>query len=425
MSVTALLGLQWGDEGKGKVVDAMGEGIGIVIRAQGGANAGHTVRVGDKTRVLHLIPSAMLNPGVRGVIGNGVVVDPFTLVKELDGLAASGVPVEERLKLSDRAHLVLPWHQALDAALEESRGAAAIGTTRRGIGPAYMDKAARSGITAAWLTRPAELAARVHAEIEQKNRILQALGAEPLNAASFLPRLLEVAERLSSRVTDTVGFLLDAEAAGENMLIEGAQGALLDLDLGSYPFVTSSNCHMGGLLAGSGLPPRSVTRVIAVAKAYCTRVGAGPFPTEDHSSVGEGIRRRGHEFGSTTGRPRRCGWFDAVAARHAVRTNGVSELALTKADVLSGEKVVRMCTAYEVDGKITRSFPGGALDRARPVYEDMPGWPEGIASHRTADELPPQLLAFIARIEAELQVPVTLVSTGPERTQTILRVRSA
>ena len=425
MSVTALLGLQWGDEGKGKVVDAIGEGVDLVVRSQGGANAGHTVRVGDTTRVLHLIPSALLNPSVHGVIGNGVVVDPFTLVKELDGLAASGIAVEERLFLSDRAHLVLPWHQALDAAMEIARGSAAIGTTRRGIGPAYMDKAARTGITAAWLTRPVELAARVRAELEGKNRMLAAFGAESIAADAFLPQLLEAARRLAPRVRDTVALLLDAEDAGQRILIEGAQGALLDLDLGSYPFVTSSNCHMGGLLAGSGLPPRAVTRVIAVAKAYCTRVGAGPFPSEDLTPVGEGIRRRGHEFGSTTGRPRRCGWFDVVAARHAVRTNGVTEIALTKADVLGGEPVVKLCTAYEVDGSITRAFPGGALDRARPIYEELPGWPEGIAAHRAAEELPPELLAFIARIEEELALPVTLVSTGPERTQTLLRACSA
>ncbi len=425
MSVTALLGLQWGDEGKGKMVDALGSDLDIVVRAQGGANAGHTVRVGETTRVLHLIPSAMLNGHVLGVIGNGVVVDPLTLVRELDALAASGVLVEDRLVLGERAHLVLPWHQALDEAMEIARGAAAIGTTKRGIGPAYMDKAARNGIPAAWLTRPKEFAQRVREDLEQKNLMLRALGAKALDADTFLPGLLAVAARLAPRVADSVGLLLDAEEQGKRILIEGAQGALLDLDLGSYPFVTSSNCHMGGLLAGSGLPPRSVGRVIAVAKAYCTRVGAGPFPTEDCGAVGEGLRRRGHEFGSTTGRPRRCGWFDIVAARFAARTNGVTEIALTKADVLTGEPVVKLCTAYEVDGVRTTDFPGAALERAKPVYEEFEGWSDDLTGHRDSDALPQALQVLIKRIEVGTGVPVTLVSTGPERSQTVLRSRSA
>ncbi|MSR74481.1 MAG: adenylosuccinate synthase [Planctomycetes bacterium] len=425
MSVTALLGLQWGDEGKGKIVDALGEDIDIVVRAQGGANAGHTVRVGDKTRVLHLIPSAMLNGHVRGVIGNGVVVDPVTLVRELDTLAQSGILIEDRLVLSDRAHLVLPWHQALDEAMETARGASAIGTTKRGIGPAYMDKVARNGIPAAWLTRPTDLTERVRADLEQKNLLLRAYNAPSLKTEDFLPRLLEVAQRLAPLVRDSVGLLLDAEQRGERILIEGAQGALLDVDLGSYPFVTSSNCHIGGLLAGSGMPPRSVGRVIAVAKAYCTRVGSGPFPTEDLGSVGDGLRKRGHEFGSTTGRPRRCGWFDLVAARFAARTNGVTEIALTKADVLSGEPIVKVCTAYEIDGVRTMDFPGAALDRAKPVFEELEGWSEDLTQRRDDAELPQALQALIARLETGIGVPVTLVSTGPERSQTVMRSRSA
>lgn len=420
MAVKALIGLQWGDEGNGKVVDGLSAQVDVVVRAQGGANAGHTVKVGDKTRVLHLVPSGMLYPHVLGIVGNGVVLDPVQLLKEIDDLDASGVAIADRLLISERAHLVLPYHKAMDAALEELRGGSAIGTTRRGIGPAYMDKAARTGITAAFLRDPDELAKRVTAELEVKRRLFAAVGVvEPgLSADSVLDELLPVAKRLAPLVTDTVARVHDEIAADKEVLIEGAQGSLLDLDLGTYPYVTSSSCHLGGLLAGSGIPPRALDRVIGIAKAYCTRVGGGPFPSEDLGDDGQKLRDLGHEYGSTTGRPRRCGWLDLVALAFACRTNGVDEIVLTKTDVLTAVDHVRVATHYELDGERTTRWPSGqALERVQPVYENLPGFDEDLSRLAAGDALPAALERLIAMTEQATGAVVSAVSVGPERAQ--------
>jgi adenylosuccinate synthase len=418
MSVTALIGLQWGDEGKGKIVDALSGSMDVVVRAQGGANAGHTVQVGGKTRVLHLIPSGMLYGHVTGVIGNGVVVDPFTLLEEIAELRASGFEVQDRLRISDRAHVVMPYHAEMDKAQEEGRGAAAIGTTRRGIGPAYMDKAARTGLTMGDLLDRRTARESVVREVKSKNRWLEVLGRPPLDAATVAERVLGAVAQLEGCVTDTVALLNDAAEAGREILIEGAQGALLDVDLGTYPYVTSSNCHIGGLLSGSGLPAGAVKRVIGVAKAYCTRVGGGPFPTEDSGQVGDALREKGREFGATTGRPRRCGWFDAVAARHAVRTNGVTEIALTKSDVLSGQPVLRLGTAYRIGGQQVRDFPAvRLLEGATPEWRDFAGFDEDLAGATSFDRLPPSLRDLVISNEMACGAPVSLVSTGPGREQ--------
>lgn len=422
MPVTALVGLQWGDEGKGKVVDALSGSMDLVVRAQGGANAGHTVKVGGRTRVLHLVPSGMFYPHVEGIIGNGVVVDPLQLVQELEELEACGMGVDGRLRISDRAHLVLPHHKRMDALQEVLRGPSALGTTHRGIGPAYMDKAARAGVRAGEMRRERAFRVRVGEAVAAKNRILEALGEEPLDAEACLEPLMAARKRLLPLVVDTVSLLHDALEAERHVLLEGAQGTLLDLDLGTYPYVTSSNCHIGGLLAGSGLPPRSVDRVLAVAKAYCTRVGAGPFPSEETGGVGEEIRARGSEYGATTGRPRRCGWFDAVAARFAVRLNGVDEIVLTKLDVLAGLDTVRICTGYRLEGRKIRDFPAGEeLQRVEPVFEELEGFDADLASSGCFEDLPRAAREFVGFVERTAGARVSRVSTGPERDESLTR----
>lgn len=422
MAVRALIGLQWGDEGKGKVVDAISEKVEMIVRAQGGANAGHTVKVGDESRVLHLIPSGMLYPHVQGVIANGVALDAIQLLKEIDALEASGVALRDRLTVSERAHLVLPYHKAMDAALEELRGGSAIGTTRRGIGPTYMDKAARTGIPASMLKQPDRLAERVKEEALAKRKLFAAVGVdEPdITADAILAELLPVAERLAPLVTNTVELVADAIDADREILIEGAQGSLLDLDLGTYPYVTSSSCHIGGLLAGSGIPPRAISSVIGVAKAYCTRVGRGPFPTEDESETGKRIGERGVEFGSTTGRPRRCGWLDLVALRFAVRTNGVDEIVLTKSDVLATIGEIKVAVAYEKGGERVERWPAGSgLDGLEAVYETFEGFEDDISDVQSWQDLPESLRALVARIEGFTGSRVTMISTGPERAQSV------
>ncbi|MAB89195.1 MAG: adenylosuccinate synthase [Planctomycetes bacterium] len=422
MAVTALIGLQWGDEGKGKVVDAVSGSVDVVIRAQGGANAGHTVKVGDTTRVLHLVPSGMLYPDVVGLIGNGVVLDPFQLIAELDALASSGHVLDGRLWISDRAHLVLPYHKEMDEALELLRGGGAIGTTKRGIGPAYMDKAGRVGIRVGEIADPGALRERVIEQVEAKNRLFGALDVKLMDGAAVADAVVEATRRLAPMVTDTVSMANAAAEQGKEVLIEGAQGSLLDVDLGTYPYVTSSNCHLGGLLSGSGLPPRAIGRVVGVAKAYCTRVGAGPFPTEDNGEAGQQMRDKGHEYGSTTGRPRRCGWLDLVALRFAVRTNGVDEIALTKSDVLSGQPSIKVATSYVVDGEETTDLPAGVrFDGAEPCYAEFPGFDDDLAGVSTFDDLPGALRDVIAFVEEACGARVALVSTGPERDQTLHR----
>ena len=421
MPLTALIGLQWGDEGKGKVVDAMSTDVDVVVRAQGGANAGHTVRVGDTERVLHLVPSGMLYPQVTGVIGHGVVVDPLTLAEEIRTLEAEGLGLAGRLHLSDRAHRVLPGHKALDRAQEARLGSGAIGTTGRGIGPAYMDKAARTGIRAGILGDRDAFAREVRRCVGAKNDALRALGAEPLVADQVLAEVAEAAAFLAPLVVDTVPLLHGMLASDRNVLLEGAQGIMLDLDLGTYPYVTSSNCVLGGLLSGSGFPPRAVSRVIGVAKAYCTRVGAGPFPTEDVGPAGEALRTGGREFGATTGRPRRCGWFDAVAVRHAVALNGVDEIVLTKIDVLAGQPRVRVGMAYERAGKPVSGFPADGLEDVTVRYEDLPGFDGDLGAARSSADLPPEARRLVDHLSEAAGAPVTRISTGPERTQLVER----
>ena len=421
MPATALLGLQWGDEGKGKVVDALSKNLQMIVRAQGGANAGHTVRVGGQKHVLHLVPSGILYPHVVGLIGHGVVVDPVTLVREIRQLESLGVDLDGRLFVSERAHVVLPSHKALDVAQEAARGAGRIGTTGRGIGPAYGDKVGRKGIPLGASRHPSRFAERVRELTEEKNRLLTALGAEPLDVSAAVAAIVESVAVLAPRITDTVALVLSALDRGDDVLLEGAQGALLDLDLGSYPYVTSSNCHVGGLITGSGVPPQAIGRVIGVTKAYCTRVGEGPFPTEEFGPIGAGLRERGQEFGATTGRPRRCGWFDAVAVRQAVRTNGVTEIALTKTDVLAGEPVIRVGTAYTSLPTMADGEPVDPTQAPTVRYTDLPGFDADLATVRRYDDLPGAVRDFVAFLESVCGVPVTLVSTGPERTQTLSR----
>ena len=414
MTATALIGLQWGDEGKGKMIDCLAPDCDLVVRCQGGSNAGHTVIVGDESIVLHLVPSGILNPDVRCVIGNGVVVDPSQLLEEISTLEARGVEVAGRLTLSDRAHVVFPYHKRLDAAQETARGGRRIGTTGRGIGPAYQDKVARSGIRVGDLDDAARLRSRISGSLEDK---ASRLGRDAEGEDVLVDRALEVGRRLAPYVADTTTLVLDEHERGAKLLLEGAQGSLLDVDFGAYPYVTSSNCHVGGLLTGSGLPARALTRVLGVVKAYQTRVGEGPFPSELSDAVGERLRERGGEFGSTTGRPRRCGWLDTVALRFAVRSNGVDGLVLTKADVLEGFDEIGICVAYRIDGHETRDLPSdpGEVARAEPVYRMLPGWRDELASARTVDDFPATMREFVRVVEEECGAPVKWISTGAER----------
>ena len=425
MTATVVIGAQWGDEGKGKITDMLAAESDVVARYGGGDNAGHTVVVGGDTFKLHLVPSGILYPHVVCVLGGGMVVNPRRLLQEMDGLAARGVDVSAaRLLLSAQAHLILPYHIALDGAAERSRGKSALGTTKRGIGPAYADKAARSGIRAGEMRDPSAFAERVRAAVITKNELLTRLyGQEPLPAEEIAREYQEYAVRLAPHLADTSSFLVEALHAGKRLLCEGAQGTLLDLDHGTYPYVTSSYPTVGGALVGLGLGPQHLTRIIGVTKAYQTRVGAGPFPTELLDADGDHLVEVGHEYGTTTGRRRRAGWLDAVALRYAVQVNGLSELALTKLDVLGGLDPLRIAVAYTCDGETLTRFPADAamLARCQPVYEELSGWEEDISAARAFDDLPQAARAYVARIEELAGVPATLISVGPEREQTICR----
>jgi adenylosuccinate synthase len=390
------------------------------VRYQGGSNAGHTLEVNGVRYVLHLVPSGVLYPGKLCVIGNGLVVDPFALVKEIRELQAMGIQPEGRLFVSDRAHLVLPYHMALDAAGEGgATGSAKIGTTQRGIGPAYADKMARTNLRMADLLDP-DLDGLVRGRAEAKNHLLAALGAKPVDVEALVARLREAAAFLRGYIADTVPLLNDAVRQKRAILFEGAQGTMLDIDFGTYPFVTSSNPTSGGVCTGTGVPVKAVDHVVGVLKAYTTRVGEGPFPTELPDATGEHLRQKGREFGATTGRPRRCGWFDAVVARYAVAVNGIDSWALTKLDVLDGMDVLKVCVAYECDGRRLTSVPAGAamLARCRPVYEDVAGWRGSTTSATRFEELPREAQAYIRRLEALTGVRVGLFSVGPGRENT-------
>ncbi len=419
-----VVGTQWGDEGKGKIVDLLTDRVGAVVRFQGGHNAGHTLVIGDKKTVLHLIPAGILREDVRCFIGNGVVVAPDAFFSESDQLEAEGVPVFERLSISPSCPLILPSHVSLDAAREHKRGADAIGTTGRGIGPAYEDKVARRAVRIADLMTPPQLAERLAALMDLHNFLLDKYYQAPtVDYQETLDSCLAYAERLVPLIADVPQELASVMASGQHILFEGAQGVMLDIDHGTYPFVTSSNTVAATASSGTGVGPAAIDYVLGIVKAYATRVGAGPFPTELEDSVGEHLGSVGAEFGATTGRPRRCGWFDAVALRRASLNSSVTGLCMTKLDVLDGLETLKICTAYRVDGELLDSPPlqVDAFDRVEPVYEEMPGWSESSAGATQMDQLPKAALDYIARIEALTGLPVDIVSTGPERDQTIIR----
>ncbi len=424
MPATVVVGAQWGDEGKGRVVDGLAGEAQVVARYNGGDNAGHTVVAEGHTLKMHLIPSGVLYPDVVLLIGAGLVVNPEQLVSEMDEISALGVDVSpSRLKLSAAAHIILPTHRALDGAREISRGEAAIGTTKRGIGPTYADKAARVNLRASGMTDPAGFAMLVAERVEKHNQRLQQYGLDPISAQTAAAAYKAYAERLAPHLVDGSALIGNALEAGKSVLCEGAQGLLLDLDHGTYPYVTSSSTIAGGATTGLGFGPQEVSRVVGVAKAYTTRVGEGPFPTELVGEVGDQIREAGNEFGTTTGRPRRCGWLDLPIVRYAARVNGLDELAVTKLDVLSGLDQLKVAVAYECDDERTSHFPAefGVRSLAKwvPVYEPLSGWDEDITGVRHRRDLPTEAQAYVSFIEDQVGVPVTFIGVGPQRDQAI------
>lgn len=422
MAVIAVVGGQWGDEGKGKIIDLLASRAHVVIRAQGGDNAGHTV-VNERGKfALHLVPAGIFNPSTLCVIGAGVALNPEILLQEMAALHARGVGTQN-LIISERTHLVLPYHLTLDQAEERARGAGKIGTTGRGIGPAYTDKVSRLGLRAGDLLDAGILRQRLDSVVDRKNQVLARLyDAPPIDAGALFERLAELAEILRPHIGDPGPQLEEALSNGKTILIEGAHGTLLDLDYGTYPYVTASSPTVAGLLLGAGIGPRYLTTGLGVFKAYQSRVGAGPMPTELTDEVGETIRRVGQEYGTTTGRPRRCGWFDAVAARHAVRVNGFDALALTRLDILDGFPSVNICVAYEIDGRRIDSFPARAevLARCRPVYEELPGWEASTSGALRWEDLPPAAQRYVERIGELLRVPVAIIGVGQDRAQSIV-----
>ena len=416
MPVTVVVGAQWGDEGKAKIIDLLAKEHPMVVRYQGGHNAGHTVVVGEERYALQLVPSGVLYDSVTPVIANGVVVDLPTLFNEIDMLESRGIDCS-RLRVSTRAHLIFPWHQSHDAISEAMRGDDKIGTTLKGIGPAYADKAKRVGVRAGEVVDSEAFAATVRARCLAENQIIDAAGGDTLNVDDVVARFSALAERLIPYLTDTVNLLHDALDAGTHILLEGAQATFLDLDHGTYPYVTSSNPTAGGACAGTGLGPRDIDRVVGITKSYTTRVGAGPFPTELTDELGDRLVEVGREFGTVTGRRRRAGWLDCMMLRHAVRLNSLTELALTKLDVLDGFETIRVCTGYLLDGVERATYPDRSevLARVEPVYVDLPGWQTDSSAARRADELPPEAQALLRLVEDEVGVPVRLVGVGAER----------
>jgi len=424
-----VVGTQWGDEGKGKIVDWLTDHAQGVVRFQGGHNAGHTLVIGGKKTVLHLVPSGILRAGVTCYIGNGVVLSPEALLKELDELAAAGIDAEPRLKISEACPLILPYHQAIDIAREAARGSNKIGTTGRGIGPAYEDKAARRAIRLQDLTRPKIFAERLAELLEYHNFVLKGFhGAATVDFQKTFDEAMAIAPRMIRMIDDVPRALYDANKAGANLLFEGAQGTLLDIDHGTYPFVTSSNCVAGAAAGGAGVGPGMLHYVLGITKAYTTRVGCGPFPIELYDAVdkqdpvGKHMATKGHEFGATTGRARRCGWFDAAALKRAIQINGVSGLCITKLDVLDGVEELKICTGYRINGRISDILPVGADDLAccEPIYETLPGWQGSTVGVKALDGLPQAARAYIKRMEEHCGVPVDMISTGPDREETIV-----
>jgi adenylosuccinate synthase len=416
----AVLGAQWGDEGKGKIVDLLTPRFSIVARYQGGHNAGHTVFVDGVKFVLRLIPSGILHPGITCVIGNGLVVDPQALFAEVDELVKHGIEVDGRILVSDKAHLILPYHRDLDLLSEARRGERKIGTTSRGIGPAYEDKIARRGIRVGDLADPSALEQTVRDNVNARNRLVQ---DSTMDWRAVLDDLRACGRRLQPWVRDVSLLLSDAMRVGQSILFEGAQGTLLDIDHGTYPYVTSSNASIGGVCTGLGVGPRAIHGVVGVVKAYTTRVGEGPMPTELHGEMGQRLRDSGNEYGAVTGRPRRCGWFDAVVARYGARINGLDALAITKLDVLDGLETIQICTAYSCRGRTLKEFPSDVsqLAACEPVYESLPGWATPTAGCRTFDALPDNAQRYIARLEEVSGVRAAIVSTGSDREDTIIR----
>lgn len=418
-----VVGSQWGDEGKGKIVDWLTESSQGVVRFQGGHNAGHTLVIGGRKTVLHLIPSGILREGVACYIGNGVVLSPEALLAEMDELAAAGIDCGSRLRISEACPLILPYHQALDVAREAAKGANKIGTTGRGIGPAYEDKVARRAIRLQDLLRPKRFAEKLAELLDYHNFVLQHyFRVQPVDFQKTLDAALALAPRLEPLVADVPRALYEANKAGANLLFEGAQGTLLDIDHGTYPFVTSSNCVAGAAAAGAGVGPSMLHYVLGITKAYTTRVGSGPFPTELFDDTGKHLATKGNEFGATTGRPRRCGWFDAAALKRSIQINGISGLCVTKLDVLDGVEELKLCTGYRVEGRVSDILPVGAeeLARCEPIYETLPGWTESTFGLKSMDTLPASARAYLKRIEDICGVPVDMISTGPDRDETIL-----
>ena len=418
----AIIGVQWGDEGKGKIIDILSDDFDIVARYQGGHNAGHTIRIGDHRHVLHLIPSGIFHPTKQCVIGNGVVLDPQALIEECDGLAQGGIEVGGRLFVSNRCHLILPYHRVIEAALEREMGESRIGTTSRGIGPAYEDKMARRGIRVCDLISPQGISGRIREQVEFKNRLLETLNyPEQIDPEPIAVAYAEYAERLRPFFVDTASMLNRAITDGKRILFEGAQATLLDVDHGTYPYVTSSSATASGIPSGLGIAPKHVHSVMGIMKAYTTRVGSGPFPTEDTGSVGERLRSAGDEFGSTTGRPRRCGWFDTVAARYAATLNDVDAMAITKLDVLDSFEEIPVCVGYTYKGSAIDEFPADAnlMADVEPVYKTISGWNTSIAGKREWSDLPERAKDYLKFLSDVLERPIRLVSTGPERQETV------
>ena len=422
MPVTVVVGTQWGDEGKAKIIDLLSNAHSHVVRYQGGHNAGHTVVVGSERYALQLVPSGVLYPHVTPVIGNGVVVDLPTLFSEIDTLEKRGISCD-RLRVSTLAHLIFPWHQRHDAINESSRGESKLGTTLKGIGPAYADKVQRVGLRAGDARDRERFRALVKERATQENELFASLSEPLLDVDDVVSGFDALAERLLPHLADTVNLLHDALADGASILLEGAQATFLDIDHGTYPYVTSSNPTAGGACAGSGLGPRDITRVVGIAKAYTTRVGAGPFPTELHGELGDRIVDVGREFGTVTGRRRRPGWLDLVMLRHAVRVNSLTDIALTKLDVLDDFDTVRVCTGYRLDGRVLDGFPddADALGRVECVYEDLPGWKHELRSCRSEADLPPAVKTLLSLVERHTGVPVSMVGVGPERDDVVVR----
>jgi adenylosuccinate synthase len=426
-----VIGAQWGDEGKGKIVDLLAERFDIVARYQGGHNAGHSVQVGDRSFVLHLLPSGIVHAGKICVLGNGMVIDPKAFFQEAERLMDQGIEVSpSRVKISSRAHLILPYHRALDHTSEERLGNEKVGTTLRGIGPAYEDKAGRRGIRTADALVPEVLRSRIERNLEDANRIIMAYGGKELGVEEIFSEMSHLTERLSPFIADTTHFLNVAATEGKSILLEGAQATLLDVDHGTYPFVTSSSTIAGGAIIGSGLAPNRLTGVLGIVRTYTTRVGEGPFPTEmleGEAELGQLIRERGREYGASTGRPRRCGWFDAFATRYAAEINGFSSVALTKLDVLDALDEIKVCVGYKLDGKELDSLPSVSqeLRGVEPIYARLPGWKKSTLGTTEMSQLPDEARRYVEFLSAQIGVEIGLVSTGPERTQTIIVQDSA